>query len=183
MCSMGPTARARCATCSARTGSSSSTTSCSRRRGTRGARAARTSWTTSRVRCRTSRPPTRRSPPSRARRSRSSRRTARAWGGGSHGSRRGDRLQLRLPRHARRGTRAQLRLGGGTAGEVPPTAGTCPRSACSSATATRSSNYATYQRGVDQFLNTYNLLDLTPLGRNENGQIMSWLKYHDQYQG
>ena len=44
-------------------------------------------------------------------------------------------------------------------------------------------SYSAYQRGLDLLLNTYNLLDLTPLGRNENGQIMSWLKYHDQYQG
>jgi predicted dithiol-disulfide oxidoreductase (DUF899 family) len=40
--------------------------------------------------------------------------------------------------------------------------------------------YSTYQRGVDIFLNTYNLLDLTPLGRNEAGP-MQWVRYHDRY--
>jgi predicted dithiol-disulfide oxidoreductase (DUF899 family) len=41
--------------------------------------------------------------------------------------------------------------------------------------------YSTYQRGLDPLLNTYNLLDLTPLGRQEDAGIMSWLQYHDQY--
>jgi predicted dithiol-disulfide oxidoreductase (DUF899 family) len=40
--------------------------------------------------------------------------------------------------------------------------------------------YSTYQRGVDTFLNTYNLLDLTPLGRNEQ-RPMQWVRYHDRY--
>lgn len=44
-------------------------------------------------------------------------------------------------------------------------------------------SYSTYQRGLDPLLNTYNLLDLTPLGRNEGAGIMRWLKYHDQYEG
>jgi predicted dithiol-disulfide oxidoreductase (DUF899 family) len=43
--------------------------------------------------------------------------------------------------------------------------------------------YSTYQRGLDPLLNTYNLLDLTPLGRQEETGIMSWLRYHDQYEG
>ncbi|HEY8256510.1 MAG TPA: DUF899 domain-containing protein [Gemmatimonadales bacterium] len=43
--------------------------------------------------------------------------------------------------------------------------------------------YSAYQRGLDPLLNTYNLLDLTPLGRHEDGRIMSWLRYHDQYEG
>ena len=42
--------------------------------------------------------------------------------------------------------------------------------------------YSTYQRGLDPLLNTYTLLDLTPLGRHENGRIMAWLRYHDQYE-
>jgi predicted dithiol-disulfide oxidoreductase (DUF899 family) len=42
--------------------------------------------------------------------------------------------------------------------------------------------YSTYQRGLDPLLNTYNLLDLTPLGRHEDGRIMAWLRYHDQYE-
>jgi predicted dithiol-disulfide oxidoreductase (DUF899 family) len=44
-------------------------------------------------------------------------------------------------------------------------------------------SYSAYQRGLDLLLNTYNLLDLTPLGRNEGAGIMSWVKYHDQYEG
>ena len=32
--------------------------------------------------------------------------------------------------------------------------------------------YSTYQRGLDPFLNTYNFLDLTPLGRQEEEGIM-----------
>ena len=42
--------------------------------------------------------------------------------------------------------------------------------------------YSTYQRGLDPLINTYNLLDLTPLGRHEDGRIMAWLRHHDQYQ-
>src|SRR5258708_7972223 len=41
--------------------------------------------------------------------------------------------------------------------------------------------YSTYQRGLDPFLNTYNFLDLTPLGRQEGDGIMQWLRYHDEY--
>jgi len=41
--------------------------------------------------------------------------------------------------------------------------------------------YSTYQRGLDPFLNTYNFLDHTPLGRQENGQPMTWLRHHDKY--
>ncbi|HEU4557748.1 MAG TPA: DUF899 domain-containing protein [Longimicrobium sp.] len=41
--------------------------------------------------------------------------------------------------------------------------------------------YSTYTRGLDQFMNTYNLLDLTPLGRNETDGIMRWIRHHDQY--
>jgi predicted dithiol-disulfide oxidoreductase (DUF899 family) len=41
--------------------------------------------------------------------------------------------------------------------------------------------YSTYARGVDPFLNTYNFLDHTPLGRQENGQPMAWLRHHDRY--
>ena len=42
--------------------------------------------------------------------------------------------------------------------------------------------YSTYQRGLDVFLNTYNLLDVTPLGRQEeDGRIMAWIKHHDRY--
>jgi predicted dithiol-disulfide oxidoreductase (DUF899 family) len=41
--------------------------------------------------------------------------------------------------------------------------------------------YSTYQRGIDTFLNTYNFLDLTPLGRHEEDGIMRWLRHHDKY--
>jgi predicted dithiol-disulfide oxidoreductase (DUF899 family) len=40
--------------------------------------------------------------------------------------------------------------------------------------------YSTYMRGVDPFLNTYNLLDLTALGRGET-RPMQWVRYHDRY--
>ncbi len=41
--------------------------------------------------------------------------------------------------------------------------------------------YSTYQRGLDPFLNTYNFLDLTPLGRQEEDGIMRWVRHHDRY--
>jgi predicted dithiol-disulfide oxidoreductase (DUF899 family) len=41
--------------------------------------------------------------------------------------------------------------------------------------------YSTYQRGLDPFLNTYNFLDLTPLGRQEEDGIMRWVRHHDEY--
>jgi predicted dithiol-disulfide oxidoreductase (DUF899 family) len=41
--------------------------------------------------------------------------------------------------------------------------------------------YSTYQRGLDLFLNTYNFLDLTPLGRQEEDGIMGWVRHHDKY--
>ena len=42
--------------------------------------------------------------------------------------------------------------------------------------------YSTYQRGLDLFLNTYNFLDLTPLGRQEeDGRIQAWIRHHDKY--
>ena len=41
--------------------------------------------------------------------------------------------------------------------------------------------YSTYQRGLDGLINTYNFLDLTPLGRREEDGIMRWVKHHDKY--
>lgn len=41
--------------------------------------------------------------------------------------------------------------------------------------------YSTYQRGLDPLLNTYNFLDLTPLGRQEEDGIMAWVRHHDRY--
>ena len=44
--------------------------------------------------------------------------------------------------------------------------------------------YSSYQRGTDLFLNTYNFLDLTPLGRQEeNEKMFDWLRHHDRYSG
>jgi len=45
-------------------------------------------------------------------------------------------------------------------------------------------SYSSYGRGLDLFLNTYNFLDLTPLGRQEgdNKGGPSWLRYHDKYE-
>ena len=50
--------------------------------------------------------------------------------------------------------------------------------------------YSTYARGVDLLLNTYNYLDLTPLGRQEdweeppgrsNSPFLAWVRHHDKY--
>ena len=50
--------------------------------------------------------------------------------------------------------------------------------------------YSTYARGTDLLVGTYNYLDLTPLGRQEDweeprgrgdGPFMSWLRRHDEY--
>ncbi|MGH9469022.1 MAG: DUF899 domain-containing protein [Terriglobia bacterium] len=42
--------------------------------------------------------------------------------------------------------------------------------------------YSAYQRGLDLFLNTYNFLDLTFLGRHEDGdKIQFWIRHHDSY--
>jgi predicted dithiol-disulfide oxidoreductase (DUF899 family) len=42
--------------------------------------------------------------------------------------------------------------------------------------------YSTYARGLDVFMNTYNVLDHTPLGRKEDPDApMSWIRHHDRY--
>ena len=43
--------------------------------------------------------------------------------------------------------------------------------------------YSAYQRGLDILIGTYNLLDFTPLGRQEEGSThgMSWVRHHDKY--
>jgi len=39
-----------------------------------------------------------------------------------------------------------------------------------------------YQRGLDPLMNIYNLLDLTPLGRQEKGEPpQGWVRHHDRY--
>jgi predicted dithiol-disulfide oxidoreductase (DUF899 family) len=40
--------------------------------------------------------------------------------------------------------------------------------------------YSTFTRGLDILLTTYNMLDMTPKGRNEEG-AMNWLRYNDEY--
>jgi predicted dithiol-disulfide oxidoreductase (DUF899 family) len=44
--------------------------------------------------------------------------------------------------------------------------------------------YSTYGRGVEPFINAYNLLDLAPKGRDEQDQRpipMAWVRHHDKY--
>jgi predicted dithiol-disulfide oxidoreductase (DUF899 family) len=43
--------------------------------------------------------------------------------------------------------------------------------------------YSCYARGLDAFNSAYQLLDLTPLGRNEDELpfTMAWLRRHDRY--
>jgi predicted dithiol-disulfide oxidoreductase (DUF899 family) len=41
--------------------------------------------------------------------------------------------------------------------------------------------YSTYNRGVEQLMGTYRMLDLAPLGRNEDGAA-SWWQRHDEYE-
>ena len=40
--------------------------------------------------------------------------------------------------------------------------------------------YSTYDRGVEQLIGTYRMLDLAPLGRNEEGPAVWWQR-HDEY--
>ena len=44
--------------------------------------------------------------------------------------------------------------------------------------------YSTYGRGVEVMMGTYNLLDLTPKGRDEEGgkYTMDWVRHHDRYE-
>ena len=44
---------------------------------------------------------------------------------------------------------------------------------------------STYGRGNEEVIGAYALLDMTPLGRNENGphhNLMDWVKRHDEYE-
>ena len=41
--------------------------------------------------------------------------------------------------------------------------------------------YSTYARGIDMVNTAYNYLDLTPKGRDENGQGQFWVRRHDEY--
>lgn len=44
--------------------------------------------------------------------------------------------------------------------------------------------YSAYARGLDILVGTYNFLDLTPKGRDEEGlpHTMSWVRHHDRYE-
>lgn len=39
-----------------------------------------------------------------------------------------------------------------------------------------------YARGLDILVGTYNYLDVTPKGRNEE-EVLEWVRLHDQYDG
>ena len=43
--------------------------------------------------------------------------------------------------------------------------------------------YSSYARGLDIFIGTYNLLDIVPKGRDEDGlrYSMEWIRHHDRY--
>ncbi|MDC0720462.1 DUF899 domain-containing protein [Nannocystis bainbridge] len=43
--------------------------------------------------------------------------------------------------------------------------------------------YSSYGRGVEVLMGTYHMLDLTPLGRQEEGlaEPMAWVRHHDRY--
>ncbi len=43
--------------------------------------------------------------------------------------------------------------------------------------------YSSYGRGLDPMIGTYNWLDLTPKGRDEDGFVftMAWVRHHDKY--
>jgi predicted dithiol-disulfide oxidoreductase (DUF899 family) len=42
--------------------------------------------------------------------------------------------------------------------------------------------YSTFGRGVDALMNVYHLLDITPLGRQEDGKGMFWVRRRDEYE-
>ena len=42
-------------------------------------------------------------------------------------------------------------------------------------------SYSTYHRGTELLMGAFNWLDLAPLGRNETGGTMSWVRLHDKY--
>ena len=43
--------------------------------------------------------------------------------------------------------------------------------------------YSTYRRGVEVMMGAYDMMDLTPKGRDEDpGQGMGWVRHHDRYE-
>ena len=41
--------------------------------------------------------------------------------------------------------------------------------------------YSAYARGIETFMDDYQLLDLTPKGRDEDGRGPYWVRRHDEY--
>jgi hypothetical protein len=44
--------------------------------------------------------------------------------------------------------------------------------------------YSTYGRGLEPIITTYDLLDMTPKGRDDDGLYfpMAWIRHHDRYE-
>jgi len=42
--------------------------------------------------------------------------------------------------------------------------------------------YSTYARGGESLMTLWSILDLTPLGRQEEAGVQSWVRHHDRYQ-
>ncbi len=88
--------------------------------------------------------------------------------------------------------RRQLHAGGGAKGKLrynygpwPFACKECPVSACSTGDAGDVFHtYSTYGRGVEVMMGTYNMLDLTPKGRDESelAYTMAWVRHHDRYE-
>ena len=108
-----------------------------------------------------------------------------------------ERLQLRLPRHdgrSRRSGRVQLPEQGNARAEGPdlPSEGRAARREHLPADDDRIFHaYSTYGRGMDLLVGTYNWLDHTPFGRQEDWEdspegwpqtpTHGWLRHHDKY--
>ena len=56
---------------------------------------------------------------------------------------------------------------------------------CKNATGEVFHTYSTYGRGLDILIGAYNLIDLAPKGRDEDGLAwsMAWVRHHDRYDG
>jgi predicted dithiol-disulfide oxidoreductase (DUF899 family)/uncharacterized damage-inducible protein DinB len=73
-----------------------------------------------------------------------------------------------------------------TMGEFPAEEGPGASVFCKDADGQIFHTYSTYGRGLDILLTTYNYLDLTPKGRDEEGMVphaMAWVRHHDRYEG
>jgi predicted dithiol-disulfide oxidoreductase (DUF899 family) len=112
----------------------------------------------------------------------------RAWGGSCRGSRRSTPTSTATftspsTRPSRRSnTTTETRLSSSTSVWGGSTAASITASACSSATVTACSTRTPPTRGGgDLLLGTYNYLDLTPLGRQEQGPGSHEFRHHDRY--